>query len=48
MLTIRMKAATAEELAADLLNPKAKSVIVVDTPHSQSVTAETVDGARRA
>ena len=44
-LTIRMKAATAEELAADSLNPKAKSVIVVDTPHGQSVTAETVDKA---
>ena len=44
-LTIRMKAATAEELAADSLNPKAKSVIVVDTPHGQSVTGETVDKA---
>ena len=42
-LTIRMKAATAEELAADSLNPKPKSVVVVETPHGQSVTAETID-----
>ena len=44
-LTIRMKASTAEELAADSLNPKPKSVIVVETPHGQSVTGETVDKA---
>jgi aspartate aminotransferase-like enzyme len=44
-LTIRMKAATAEELAADSLNPKPKSVVVVETPHGQSVTAETVERA---
>jgi aspartate aminotransferase-like enzyme len=44
-LTIRMKAATKEELAADSLNPKAESVTVVETPHGQSVTAETVDKA---
>jgi aspartate aminotransferase-like enzyme len=44
-LTIRMKAATAEELAADSLNPKPKSVVVVETPHGQSVTAASVDKA---
>src|ERR1044072_3255740 len=44
-LTIRMKAATAEELAADSLNPKPKSVVVVETPHGQSVTAATTDKA---
>ena len=44
-LTIRMKASTAEELAADSLNPKPKSVIIVETPHGQSVTGETVDKA---
>jgi aspartate aminotransferase-like enzyme len=44
-LTIRMKAATKEELAADSLNPKAASVTVIDTPHGQSVTAETIDKA---
>jgi aspartate aminotransferase-like enzyme len=44
-LTIRMKAATKDELAADSLNPKPKSVHVVETPHGQSVTGETVDKA---
>jgi alanine-glyoxylate transaminase/serine-glyoxylate transaminase/serine-pyruvate transaminase len=44
-LTIRMKAATKEELAADSLNPKAASVTVVETPHGRSVTGETVDKA---
>jgi aspartate aminotransferase-like enzyme len=44
-LTIRMKAATKEELAADSLNPKAESVTVIETPHGQSVTGETVDKA---
>jgi aspartate aminotransferase-like enzyme len=44
-LTIRMKAATAEELAADSLNPKAASVTVVETPHGQSVSGATVDKA---
>src|SRR6476660_7910690 len=44
-LTIRMKASTAEELAADSLNPKAESVTVIETPHSQSVFGETVDKA---
>jgi alanine-glyoxylate transaminase/serine-glyoxylate transaminase/serine-pyruvate transaminase len=47
-LTIRMKAATAEELAADSLNPKPASVTVVETPHGQSVTGETVDKALAA
>jgi len=44
-LTIRMKASTAEELAADSLNPKPKSVTIVETPHGQSVTGEIVDKA---
>ncbi|MCB1443476.1 MAG: alanine--glyoxylate aminotransferase family protein [Methyloceanibacter sp.] len=44
-LTIRMKASTAEELAADSLNPKPASVTVVETPHGQSVTGEAVDAA---
>ena len=44
-LTIRMKAATKDELAADSLNPKPKSVTVVDTPHGQSVTGEAIDKA---
>jgi aspartate aminotransferase-like enzyme len=44
-LTIRMKAASKEELAADSLNPKAKSVVTVETPHGQSVTGEIVEKA---
>jgi aspartate aminotransferase-like enzyme len=44
-LTIRMKAATAAELAADSLNPKSASVSIVETPHGQSVIGETVDKA---
>ncbi len=42
-LTIRMKASTREELAADSLNPKPSSVTIVDVPHGQSVTGEIVD-----
>ena len=44
-LTIRMKAATAEELAADSLNPQSASVVTVETAHGKPVTGETVDKA---
>ena len=44
-LTVRMKAATAEELAANPLDPKPASVVIVDVPHGQSVTAEIVEAA---
>lgn len=44
-LTVRMKAATANELAANSLNPDAKSVVIVDIPHGTSVTADIVDAA---
>jgi aspartate aminotransferase-like enzyme len=44
-LTLRMKAATREELAADSLNPQPASVIVIEVPHGQSVTAEIVEVA---
>ena len=44
-LTVRMKAATAEELAADPLDPRPASVTVVDVPHGQSVTGEIVEKA---
>lgn len=44
-LTVRMKAATAEELAANPLDPKASSVTIVDVPHGQSVTADIVEEA---
>lgn len=42
-LTIRMKASTREELAANSLDPKPASVTIVDVPHGQSVTGEIVD-----
>ena len=44
-LTIRMKASTKEDLAADSLNPKPKNVITIETPHGKSVTGEIVDKA---
>lgn len=44
-LTLRMKAATAEELAADSLNPQPKSVTVIEIPHGQSVTGEVIEAA---
>ena len=44
-LTLRLKAATAEELAANPLDPQAASVTVIEIPHGQSVTGETVAAA---
>lgn len=44
-LTLRMKAATAEELAADSLNPTAASVTIIDVPHGTSVSKEVIDAA---
>ncbi|MEM6824898.1 MAG: aminotransferase [Pseudomonadota bacterium] len=44
-LTVRMKAATAEELAANSLDPQTENVVIVDVPHGQSVTGEIVDAA---
>lgn len=44
-LTIRMKASTREELAANALNPQPQSVTIVDVPHGQSVSGEIVDAA---
>ena len=44
-LTIRMKASTEEELAADSLNPKPANVKIVEVPHGQSVTGEIIDKA---
>jgi aspartate aminotransferase-like enzyme len=44
-LTIRMKASTREELAANPLDPKPASVTMVVTPHGQSVTGAVVDKA---
>lgn len=42
-LTIRMKAATREELAASPMDPRPASVTIVTVPHGQSVTAEIVE-----
>lgn len=44
-LTLRIKASTREELAADSLNPQAASVTVIEIPHGQSVTGEMVEAA---
>jgi len=44
-LTIRMKASSNEELAADWFNPKPKNVVTMETPHGKSVTGEFVDKA---
>ncbi len=44
-LTLRMKAATEDELAANPLNPQAASVTIIDVPHGQSVDAEIVEAA---
>ena len=44
-LTLRMKASTRDELAADSLNPQPASVTVIEVPHGQSVTAEMVEAA---
>jgi aspartate aminotransferase-like enzyme len=43
--TIRMKAATREELAADPINPQPAGVTIVNVPHGQSVTGEIIDKA---
>ena len=44
-LSVRMKAATEEELRADPLNPQAASVVTIRVPHGQSVTGEIVEMA---
>ena len=44
-LTVRMKAATDAELAANPLDPQPASVTIIDVPHGSSVTAEIVDAA---
>jgi len=44
-LTLRMKAASSEELAANPLDPVASSVTIIEVPHGQSVTGEVIDEA---
>lgn len=44
-LSLRLRASTPDELAADSLNPQPASVTVVEVPHGQSVTGEIVEAA---
>lgn len=44
-LTVRMKAATAEELRNNSLDPQAASVTIIHVPHGESVTGEIVEAA---
>ncbi len=44
-LTIRMKAATAEELAANSINPTAATVHTIQVPHGQSVSKDVINAA---
>jgi len=44
-LTIRMKASTPADLAADPLNPRPANVVTINVPHGQSVTADIVETA---
>ncbi|WP_299081791.1 aminotransferase class V-fold PLP-dependent enzyme [uncultured Ruegeria sp.] len=44
-LTLRIKAATPQEHAANPLDPPAASVTVIEVPHGQTVTGETVEAA---
>lgn len=44
-MTIRMKASSREELAANPIDPKPAGVTTVSTPHGQSISGDTVDSA---
>ncbi len=44
-LTLRMRAATREELKANTLDPRPASVTIIEIPHGQSVTGDIVDAA---
>ncbi len=44
-LTLRIKAATAEELAANPLDPQAASVTIVEVPHGTSVSRDVIEAA---
>ncbi|MEM7438416.1 MAG: aminotransferase [Pseudomonadota bacterium] len=44
-LSLRIRAATKAELAADPLNPQAASVVVVEVPHGSSVDAQIIENA---
>ena len=44
-LSLRIRAATKEELAANPMDPQAASVIVVEVPHGSSVDAQVIEDA---
>ncbi|OED44835.1 aminotransferase [Chromatiales bacterium (ex Bugula neritina AB1)] len=44
-LTLRMKAATAAELADNSMDPQAASVKIISVPHGESVTADVIEKA---
>ena len=44
-LSARMKAATAEEMAENSLNPEAASVVTINVEHGQSVTGDIIEKA---
>ena len=44
-LTVRMKAASREDLAASPMDPRPANVTIVEVPHGQSVDAETIEAA---
>lgn len=44
-LTLRIKAATTEELAANPLDPQAASVTVIEVPHGTSVSRKVIEAA---
>lgn len=44
-LTVRMKASTAEELAANPMDPKPASVTIINVPHGESISGEVVEKA---
>ncbi|MGB7271461.1 MAG: aminotransferase class V-fold PLP-dependent enzyme [Albidovulum sp.] len=44
-LTIRMKAASREDLATNALDPKPANVTVINVPHGQSVTGDIIEKA---
>lgn len=46
--TLRMKAASTEDLAADPLDPRPANVVVVEVPHGSSVTREVIEAALEA
>lgn len=44
-LSLRIRAATKDEMAADPMNPQAASVTVVEVPHGSSVDAQVIEDA---